>query len=338
MFCRMQYLAVVPVKSKGMRIIYFLLIICFISISNRSYCQHMNGAVFKVVPLGVKGGIDESNLSAYMLAVNGTDDYVCLDAGTLYAGIQQAIDNGVFKNIAADDILKRYIKGYCISHPHLDHLSGLIINSPDDTAKNIYGMPYCLDVLKGNYFNWRSWINFTDDGEKPLLNKYHYVPLAEAKEAAIVQTNMFVTAFPLSHSAPYQSTAFLIRQEGDYILYLGDTGPDTIEHSNQLALLWQLAAPLVKAKKLKAIFIEVSYSNEQPLTKLYGHLTPSLLMKEMNVLADLAGKESMKNLPVTITHIKPAENNEVIIRQQLEQLNTLGLKIIFPKQGKVLLF
>jgi cAMP phosphodiesterase len=321
-----------------MRIVYFLLIICFINISNHSYCQHSNDAVFKVVPLGVRGGIDESNLSAYMLAVNGTDDYVCLDAGTLYTGIQKAIDSGVFKNISAGNVLKQYIKGYCISHAHIDHLSGLIINSPDDTAKNIYGMPYCLDVLKLNYFNWKSWINFTDEGEKPVLNKYHYVPLTAARETAIAQTNMFVTAFPLSHSVPYQSTAFLVRHESDYILYLGDTGADTIEHSQQLALLWQKVAPLVKTKKLKAIFIEVSYSNEQPLTKLFGHLTPALLMKEMNVLADLAGKENMEGLPVAITHIKPSGNNEVVIQQQLKQLNTSGLKIVFPKQGKVLLF
>ena len=39
-------------------------------------------SVFKVIPLGVEGGNDESNLSAYAVAVNGTDAYVCLDAGT----------------------------------------------------------------------------------------------------------------------------------------------------------------------------------------------------------------------------------------------------------------
>jgi cAMP phosphodiesterase len=61
-------------------------------------------------------------------------------------------------------------------------------------------------------------------------------------------------------------------------------------------------------------------------------------MKEMNVLADLAGKENMKSLPVSITHIKPSGNNEVVIQQELEQLNTLELKIIFPKQSKVLVF
>src|ERR1700709_270146 len=93
--------------------------------------------VFKVVPLGVKGGIDESNLSAYMLAVEGTNNYICLDAGTLHYGIQKAVDAGIFKT-TTDNVLKEYIKGYFISHPHLDHVAGLIINSPDDSVKNIY--------------------------------------------------------------------------------------------------------------------------------------------------------------------------------------------------------
>src|SRR5471030_1821713 len=78
---------------------------------------------FRIVPLGVKGGIDESNLSAYMVAVEGSNDYICLDAGTLHYGIEKAIENKVF-NIPADEVLKKYIKGYVISHSHLDHIAG----------------------------------------------------------------------------------------------------------------------------------------------------------------------------------------------------------------------
>src|ERR1700712_744750 len=82
---------------------------------------------FKVVPLGVLGGIDESNLSAYMIAPTGSNDYICMDAGTLHYGIEQAIKNKVF-HIPGEQVLKKYIKGYFISHSHLDHISGLIIN------------------------------------------------------------------------------------------------------------------------------------------------------------------------------------------------------------------
>ena len=84
---------------------------------------------FKIVPLGVKGGIDESNLSAYMVAATGTNNYVCFDAGTLHYGIEKAISNKVF-SIPAEQVLKHYIKGYLISHAHLDHVAGLISQAP----------------------------------------------------------------------------------------------------------------------------------------------------------------------------------------------------------------
>src|SRR5712672_2542242 len=113
---------------------------------------------FTVVPLGVKGGLDESNLSAYMVAPAGQENYVCLDAGTLYAGIQKAVDKGVFSG-STTQILRNRVKGYLISHPHLDHVAGLIINSPDDTAKTIYGMSYTLKVLEEKYFTWSAWAN-----------------------------------------------------------------------------------------------------------------------------------------------------------------------------------
>ena len=38
---------------------------------------------FKVIPLGVYGGLDESNLSAYLVSDFQKDNYLSLDAGTL---------------------------------------------------------------------------------------------------------------------------------------------------------------------------------------------------------------------------------------------------------------
>ena len=48
---------------------------------------------FKVIPLGVKGGLDESNLSAYLVAASGSDQFICLDAGTIYKGLELAAAN-----------------------------------------------------------------------------------------------------------------------------------------------------------------------------------------------------------------------------------------------------
>ncbi len=149
---------------------------------------------FTVVPLGVRGGLDESNLSSYLVAAAGSNAYICLDAGTLYAGIRKAVENGVFPPPIAT-VLRSSIKDYFISHPHLDHVAGLIINSPDDSAKNIYGLESCLKVLQEKYFTWQSWANFGDEGEKPQLKKYHYVTMQPGEEITADRTPLRVRAF-----------------------------------------------------------------------------------------------------------------------------------------------
>jgi len=237
-----------------------------------------------------------------------------------------------------NDILKRRVKGYLISHPHLDHVAGMIINSPDDTVKNIYALPFCETVLKEKYFSWKSWANFADDGEKPLLNKFHYATLTEAEPMALQGTSMNVTAYELSHSNPYKSTAFLLRNNDAYLLYLGDTGADSIEKANNLQALWQRISPLIKQAQLKAIFIEVSFDNAQPAKLLFGHLTPQLLLQELTVLSNLAGLEMLRKVPIVITHEKPGQHRESLIKKQLLALKPVGMRFIFPSQGTIMQF
>jgi cAMP phosphodiesterase len=290
---------------------------------------------FKVVPLGTLGGVDESNLSAYMLSATVTNNYIGLDAGTLYTGLQKAIANKVF-TIPAEQVLRKYIKGYFISHAHLDHISGLIINSPIDTNKNIYAFADCINTIKTHYFTPKSWSNFGNEGEAPL-NKYTYKVLAPGVESAVDNTELTVKAFPLSH-ANLTSTAFLVKSNNAYALYLGDVGGDAIEKSSNLQNLWQAIAPLIKSKQLKAIIIEVSFPNEQPDGSLFGHLTPRLLMAEMEKLSQFTGASSVKNLNVVVTHFKLPTTNITKIKAQLKAGNKLGVNLIYPVQGKMMEF
>jgi cAMP phosphodiesterase len=309
----------------------FLIILSVFALPYTAFSQS-----FKIVPLGVKGGIDESNLSAYMVAAGGTDNYICLDAGTLHYGIEKAISNKVF-SVPAEQVLKQCIKCYFVSHAHLDHIAGLIINSPDDTAKTIYGLASCIATIKTHYFTWESWANFTDEGEAPLLKKYHYQILTPGSITSVENTGMTVKAFPLSHSN-LTSTAFLVDSKDAYLLYLGDTGPDQIEKSQNLHNLWQAIAPLIKSKKLKAIMIETSFPDEQPDKSLFGHLTPRWLITEMNDLAGLTGKDALKGFNLIITHVKPPQVSIDKIKTQLKAENILRLNLIFPEQGKALEF
>ena len=290
-------------------------------------------AAFQVVPLGVMGGIDESNLSAYLVAPAGSDQYIGLDAGTVYAGIEKAIRNKVFKG-AASDIIKKQISGYFISHAHLDHVAGLIMTSPNDSTKTIYALPSSMKLMQDHYFNGDTWANFGDAGKGYLIKQYHYQTLAPGEEIAVTQTALKVTPYVLSHVHPFESTAFLVNNQGSYLLYLGDTGPDEVEQSNRLKQLWERVAPLIRAGTLRGIFIEVSYPNNQPHKKLFGHLTPAWLMKEMNVLAGLTGSKALKGLNVVINHGKPPMHKIAELQRELKANNPLGLNLIFPEQGK----
>lgn len=311
-----------------------LILMLLLVISINAWSQKKD-YTFKIIPLGVKGGDDESNLSSYMLAPNGSNHFICLDAGTINAGIQKAIENKTLKGIS-EDIQRRQIKGYLISHAHLDHVAGLIINSPADTTKNIYGISSVLNILRDKYFTWDAWANFGNEGEKPQLKKYTYNTLEEGLTYPLAETEMKVRAFELSHGKPYKSTAFLIQAKDNYVLYLGDTGADEIEKSDKLSKLWQEVAPLIITGKLKAIFLEVSFPNEQPDNQLFGHLTPRLFFNEFAKLQNVTSLEAMKKVSFIVTHRKPPQKNTLKIKEQLLMLNTAGFKLIFPDQGKLL--
>lgn len=308
-------------------------LICLVLISANVFSQKEQKSSFQVVPLGIKGGIDEKNLSAYLVAPVNTNDFISLDAGTINAGIEKAIENKIFK-VSTSEVLRKYIKGYLISHAHLDHVSGLIINSPADSSKTVYATEQCMEMMENHYFNDQTWANFGDIGPGKPLKKYHFQTLNIGEETPITNTTMTVKAFPLSHVNPFESTAFLIKNGESYVLYLGDTGPDSVEKSDKLKALWTAIAPLVKSKQLKAIFIEVSFPNEQPDQFLFGHLTPNYLMKELHTLEDLSGKGTLKGFNIIVTHLKPPTKNILKLKEQVQKQNDLGLNIIYPEQGK----
>jgi len=290
---------------------------------------------FKIIPLGVQGGLNESNLSAYLVAAKDSNQFICFDAGTIRTGLQKAIDQHLFKQQDVNALQKEIINSYFISHGHLDHTAGLVLNSPNDNKKNIYALPSVIDVFKSSLFGSKSWSNFGNEGDLPIIGKYSYQYLVPGQEIEVPLTGLYVTPFVLSHAKPYESTAFLVRHEEEYILYFGDTGPDEVEHANNLELVWKSIAPFIKAGKLKAIFIEVSFANKVPDKALFGHLTPDWLMKEMQQLHSFSN-DNLKSVPIYITHIKPCIDCAYTIQKELNKENKLGLKLLFPEQAKLI--
>ena len=85
-------------------------------------------AKFVSIVLGTAGGLEEQNLSAYLLAPIGSKDFVALDAGTLLAGLRKARMMGSLWDIHVPPesdltiegwVLQNNIKAYLITHAHL---------------------------------------------------------------------------------------------------------------------------------------------------------------------------------------------------------------------------
>ncbi|EGC36794.1 hypothetical protein DICPUDRAFT_91767 [Dictyostelium purpureum] len=103
-------------------------------------------ASYITVPLGTTGGLDEGGLSSFLLTKKGSNLFIALDAGTIWAGVRRLTTfkqfNSLF-NIQYPDwavlpeqktswFIKNHILGYFIGHSHIDHVGGLIIVSPED--------------------------------------------------------------------------------------------------------------------------------------------------------------------------------------------------------------
>lgn len=334
-------------------ILFFLILVLFLQ--PLSWAQPGSSGGFQCIVLGSGGGIRENNLSAYLLAPEKSNDFICLDAGTVYSGIEQAVKLGNFYQVFVPEdsgaskpgyIFRELMRGYLISHAHLDHVAGLVIASPAATPTNIYGSSATIEALRENLFNWEVWPNFANEGPGMTLDVFNYKSLEFDVEYRIDGTKYRVTAFPVSHQEPFESTAFLIEYLGRHVLYVGDTGSDTLERTNNLSHIWKTVAPIINRGNLNAVFLECSWPEERPDTQLFGHLKPSLVMHELKKLAAFTDSENigdaLRGLPVIVTGIKPSwkegGDNKYLIYKQLLQRNDLGVKFIIPEQGQLIEF
>ena len=306
---------------------------------------------FRCIPLGVEGGLIESNLPAYLLAPIGSTDFLCLDAGTLLAGLRVARANGCFSDISMPSdctdsiegrVLRHHIKAFLITHTYVDHVAGLIMNSPADSDKPIMALADTIQGLCQHVFNWVTWPNFSGEGGSEALAKYETVILQPAESVAVPGTVRRVEALPLAHGAQVDSAAFIVDVDGHYVVYMGDTGPDRLENQPTTQRLWERLVPLVREQRLQAVFIEASYPDGTPDDQLFSHLTPKWVMHAFQQLAKMVDPQTPENaldgLTVVVTHIKPQlharEEIRDVVRRQLHERNDLGLRLVFAEQGR----
>lgn len=333
-----------------------LLLILSISLSTISIlAQNPN---FRAVVLGCRGGVQQSNLSCYLISDYSSEYYIALDGGSILTGVEKGLQLGSFdhlnlSNITVDEakklLVQKHISSYLISHPHLDHISGMVILSTDDVAKKIYASKWTWEFLLKDVFNWKIWPNFTNQGMPFHINQYEVVEMGLGDGVKDSISGLRITPFPLSHGFHYQSTAFLIESGENAILYFGDTGADLLEGSHDMRDVWESVAKYQREGRLKGIFLECSYSNAQSNDQLYGHLKPEGFLSELNTFAEVVGTGRDSNFPleglkIVITHIKPKLGTPIdtIVHQIRKELlpgeEQFKCKFIFPKQGEEILF
>jgi len=108
--------------------------------------------------------LDESNLSAYMVAPAG-QEIMYAWIRTLYAGIQKAVDKGVFSG-STTQILRNRVK--VISSPTLTWIMWQADHQfTGRHGQDIYGMSYTSRSWKKNIFTWSAWANLPTREKNP---------------------------------------------------------------------------------------------------------------------------------------------------------------------------
>jgi cAMP phosphodiesterase len=60
-----------------------------------------------------------------------------------------------------ETFIREQIKAYLISHGHLDHITGFLINTPNDKpGKFIIGLNQTINIIQEHYFNNQAWADF----------------------------------------------------------------------------------------------------------------------------------------------------------------------------------
>lgn len=153
-----------------------------------------NKAAFQVIVLGPTGGPREDTVTGLLVRSTSTqwslNSVVAVDAGTLLAGIIRTLElyiteskdgKGLMKEgpfvgldlpartarANAAYIFREIIGAVLLTHPHLDHLAGLAINTPMLEAgsgpKTLAALPSIVNAIKSHMFNDIIWPNLSDE-------------------------------------------------------------------------------------------------------------------------------------------------------------------------------
>ncbi|OTA60004.1 cyclic-AMP phosphodiesterase, class-II [Hypoxylon sp. EC38] len=195
----------------------------------------------QVIVLGSGGGPQEQNVTAFLVRSVRSGwargSVVALDAGVhlsaitrileeaqpeglgIHVALPHVLESGPFAgmeirstsaSINASHVTRHLIDTYLITHPHLDHISGFVINTaalPGARPKRIAGLPSTISAFKTHIFNNVIWPNLSDENNGAGL--VTYTRLVEGGSPALgegdgkgyleISEDLTVKVFSVSH-------------------------------------------------------------------------------------------------------------------------------------------
>jgi ribonuclease BN (tRNA processing enzyme) len=239
--------------------------------------------------LGPYGG----SAPGYRMTTFLVDGETALDAGSLTEALPLAA--------------QRRIRRIVLTHAHFDHIASLPF-----LVENLYGRDAPLELvapgpvlaaLRRHVFNDATWPDFT---RLPSRSKPTVVLRPLAVGRPFRAGSVTFTPLPVDHIVP--AYGYLVSKPGRGVLFSGDTMPTE-----------QLWAHARRAHDLKAIFLEVSFSDGQSaVARASCHLTPRLLQAEL--------AKAPARVPVYLYHMKPPSLSR--IRREVAALDEPRLRLL----------
>jgi len=225
------------------------------------------------------------------------DDALVIDAGGLTSSLSFSA--------------QQKLKAILLTHQHYDHIRDIPAIAMNfflrDTTINIYSTKPVYDALYLHLLGGKLYPNFL---EHPQENPTIKFALIQPRQAQQIE-GYSILAVSVIHSVPtvgYQITS----ADGKIVFYTSDTGPG-------LAECWEYVSP-------QLLITEVSVPDSyEEYARKSGHLTPSLLKRELVSFRELKGY-----LPqVVAVHMDPGLEKEIeveiaTVAKELGSSITLG--------------